>query len=142
MHNRMLQPYEEPEELSLWPFGEWTRGLFPSVRGAMSSSELSVWEEKDDVVVEAPLPGIKPNEVDLNFEKGTLTIRASRKEEKEDKDKKYFHKSSSSFVYRLTVPGELDDSVEPEANLNDGVLQVRFKKQQRTLPKKINVKQK
>jgi HSP20 family protein len=139
MHNKMMQPYE-PEELSLWPFGEWSRGLFPSVRGSISSPELSVWEEKDQVVVRAPLPGISPQEVELNFEKGTLTIRAESKEEKEDKDKKYFHKSSSSYVYRISVPGELDDSIEPEANLDKGMLFVRFKKQQRTTPKKIQVK--
>lgn len=139
MPNRMLQPYE-PEEMSLWPFSELSRGLFPSFRGTISSSDLSVWEDKEDVVVEAPLPGIKPGEVDLNYEKGTLTIRAERKEEKEDKEKKYFHKSASSFVYRLTVPGELDETIEPEAKMSEGVLQVRFKKQKRSLPKKIHVK--
>lgn len=139
MNRGMLQPYE-PEELSLWPFTEWTRGTFPSFRGMISSTDLSVWEEKEDVVVEAPLPGIKPEEVELNFEKGTLTIRADRKEESEDKNKKYFHKSSSSFVYRLTIPGELDESVEPEAKLSDGILKIRFKKQKKTLPKKIHVK--
>ena len=140
MPNRMLQPYE-PEEMSLWPFSEWSRGgLFPSFRGMISSTDLSVWEEKEDVVVEAPLPGIKPEEVEINFEKGTLTIRAERKEEKEDKEKKYFHKSASSFVYRLSIPGEIDDSIEPEAKLNEGVLQIRFKKQKRSLPKKIHVK--
>ncbi len=141
MPNRMMQPYE-PEELSLWPWeGPFSRSFFPSLRNLIPSTELSVWEEKDDVVVEAGLPGIKAGEVDLSFEKGVLTIRAERKEEKEEKERKYFQKSSSTFVYRLSVPGELDETVEPKANLSNGVLQVRFKKQKRSVPKKINVQE-
>jgi HSP20 family protein len=139
MPGKMMQPYE-PEEMTFWPFSEWTRGLLPSARGMISSTDLSVWEDKEHVVVEAPLPGIKPEDVELNFEKGMLTIRAERKEEKEEKEKKYYHKSSSSFVYRLTVPGELDETAEPEAKLTNGVLHVCFKKQKRLAPKKITVK--
>jgi HSP20 family protein len=139
MPGKMMQPYEQQDELALWPFSEWTRSLFPSFRGTISSTDLSVWEDKEDVVIEAPLPGIKPEEVELNYEKGILTISADKKEEKEEKDKKYYHKSSSSFVYHLSVPGELDESTEPQAKLTNGVLQVLFKKQKRTTPKKIQV---
>ena len=137
----MLQPFE-PEESS-WALEEWpfTRSLFPSMRQFFPTSGLSVWEEKDEVVVETALPGIKTGEVELTFERGVLTVHAQKKEEKESKDRKYFQKSSSSFLYRLNVPGELDETEEPQAKLNDGVLTVRFKKHKRATPRKINIQE-
>jgi HSP20 family protein len=138
MPEHMMQQYE-PEEASLaWPFSEWP--FHPLSRHFLPSSGLSVWEEKDNVVVEAALPGIGPGEAELTYERGILTIRGNKKEEKQDKERKYYQKSSSSFVYRLSVPGELDETAEPEAKLTDGVLQVRFKKHHRAAPRKINVK--
>ena len=141
MPNRDMQPYEQEENL-FWPISEWPllRGFTPAFRGSLSGSELSVWEEKDHVIVEAPLPGITSDGVDLTFERGVLTIRGQKDDEKEDKDRKYFHKSSSSFVYRLAVPGEIDETADPEAKLEHGVLRVSFKKHKRAVPRKINVK--
>lgn len=130
----MLQPFESEE--SLWPFHH----NWPIMKGLLqSSNDISIWEDKDAVVVETALPGVSKENVELIYEKGVLTVRGEKKEEKQDKDRKYYQKSSSSFVYRLSVPGEIDDSVEPEAKLNNGVLQIRFKKHLRSQPRKINV---
>ena len=142
MPSHEMQPYEHEESL-FWPMSsEWPflRGFMPAFRNPIAGSDLSVWEEKDHVIVEAPVPGIGSDDVDLTFERGVLTIRGQKKEEKEDKDRKYFHKSSSSFVYRLTVPGEIDETAEPEAKLDNGILRVSFKKHKRAMPRKINVK--
>lgn len=137
--SRMLQPYE-PEESS-WALEEWpfTRALFPSMHHFLPSSGVSIWEEKDEVIVETSLPGIRSGEVELTFERGVLTVRAQKKEE--SKDRKYFQKSSSSFLYRLTVPGELDETAEPQAKLADGMLVVRFKKHKKATPRKINIQE-
>ena len=101
--------------------------------------EVTVWEEPNEVVVEAAAPGISPENVEMNFTKGVLTIRAEKKEEKADEKKKFYQRSNASYVYRLTVPGEIDEKVEPKAQLKDGMLQVRFKKNERSVPKKIHV---
>lgn len=141
MPNQMMQPYEHED--AFWPLSEWplTRALLPAFRGGgLPLSGLSIWEEQDFVLVEAALPGIRPGEVELTVERGVLTIRAERKEEKEEKERKYFQKASSSFVYRLSVPGELDEVADPEASLANGVLRVRFKKHKRSMPRKIAVK--
>ena len=141
MPSHEMRPYEQEENL-FWPMGEWPifQGYMPALKSSFTGSDLSVWEEKDHVIVEAPLPGISADGVDLTFERGVLTIRGQKKEEKEDKDRKYFHRSSSSFVYRLNIPGEIDDTAEPEAKLENGVLRISFKKHKRAVPRKINVK--
>jgi len=94
------------------------------------ASDLSICEdqEKNAIIVEAALPGVNKEDVDITFEKGVLTIRASTREKEEDKKRKYFRKRNSSFMYRMTVPGNIDESQEPKANLSNGVMYVEFKK--------------
>ena len=57
MPSHEMQPYEH-EEGSFWPMSDWPfiRGFMPSMRGVFPSSDLSVWEEKDHVMVEARAP--------------------------------------------------------------------------------------
>ena len=83
MPRHELQPYEQ-EEHPFWSLAEWPfmRTFMPSMRGFFPSSDVSVWEEKDHVMVEAPLPGIAAGDVELTFERGLLTIRGQKKEEK------------------------------------------------------------
>ena len=130
-----MQPYEERESL-LWPFREF----FPSMKSFAQSTGISMWEEEGDIVVEAALPGIDKGEIDLTFERGVLTICAQKTEKTEDKNRKYYQKSERSFMYTTHIPGELDENIEPQANLENGILQIRFKKHKRTAPRKIEVK--
>jgi len=131
-------PAKRYEEEEFWPFGEWSRQLFPSL-GAQPSG-ISMWEEENHVATEVALPGIKKEEIDVSFEHGLLTICAQKKEEKEDKSRKYYQKAERSFVYKLTVPGELDEHAQPEASLKNGQLQIRFKKKQKAAPRTIEIR--
>ncbi len=100
---------------------------------------LDVYETKDEVVVKAAVAGVDPDKVEVTFEKGVLTITGSEEiEEKEDK--KFYRKSSRSYSYRVAVPGTLDLSSEPSAEVKNGVIAVSFKKAEEAKPKKISVK--
>ena len=103
-------------------------------------SGLSVYEDKDSVYVEAALPGLKAEEIEMTFEKGILWIKAEKKEEIEDKSKKFYRKATSNFSYRVAVPGDVDENREPEAVYSDGMLQVIFSKSKKNEPKKIQIK--
>lgn len=91
-----------------------------------SPSGLSVSEDDRHIYIEASLPGIRPDEIDMNFEKGILWIKAEKKDEIADKKKKYYRKALTSFSYRIAVPGEIDDSKQPEAICKNGILTVTF----------------
>lgn len=103
-------------------------------------SNVAIWEEPKEVIVEAAAPGMAPDDIEMHFSKGILTIRGQRKEEKSDEKKKFYQHSDSNFVYSLTIPGEVDEKLEPTAELKEGILKVRFKKKANTAPKKIPVK--
>ncbi len=102
------------------------------------SNGLSVSEDEDKVYVSAALPGVDPKEIEVTFDKGYLWVKGEVGEE--EGSKKYYRKASSSFSYRVAVPGELDQNVEPQATYKNGVMAVQFSKVPKTPPKKITVK--
>lgn len=101
---------------------------------------LSVSEDEKHVFVEAAVPGVDPKAIEITFDKGMLWIKGEGRQEDEDKKKKYYRRASSSFSYRLAVPGELDQNNEPEADIKHGIVKVTFAKAPQAQPKKIQVK--
>jgi len=101
-------------------------------------SGLTVSEDKSNVYVEAAVPGINPDEVEITYDKGMLWIRAQGQEE--EKEKKYYRKATSSFSYQVAIPGNIDEKSEPEAVCKNGMMKVTFKKVPETKPKKITIK--
>lgn len=108
----------------------------------VSSNGLSISEDENNVFVEAALPGIEPKDVEITFQDGYLWIHGESKEEEKDKAKKYYRHSSKSFSYRVAVPGEINEDVEPEASSKNGIMMVTFAKSPKKQPKKIQIKAK
>lgn len=98
---------------------------------------LQISEDDTHVFIEASLPGLNENEIDITYEKGNLMIRGEKKETEEDKKKKFYRRSSRSFVYQMAVPGNIDDAVEPKAEFLNGVAKITFQKKKKDLPKRI-----
>ena len=107
-----------------------------------SDNGLSISEDDNNVYVEAAMPGIKAEDVEITFDKGMLWIKGESNETEEDKKKKYYQKSSSVFSYRVSVPGDIDMSKDPEAVCENGVMKISFTKSPESKPKKISVKSK
>lgn len=134
------------------PYHVWS---FPSVRFPFSffedegegllqhfeeSSGLSVSEDEKNVYIEASVPGIRPEEIEISYEKGILWIKAMKKEETEDKKRKFYRKATSSFSYRVALPSNVEEGKQPEANCKNGILKVTFSKKKKSEAKKIPVK--
>lgn len=103
-------------------------------------SGLSLSEDDKNIYVEADLPGLQAEDIELSFDKGVLMVRGSRSEEEKGKKKKYYRKASSSFFYRVNLPDQINESKEPEATYKNGVLLVTFAKAAGIVPKKIPIK--
>lgn len=122
---------------SRWP-SFWDDDDFPLMSNF--SNNIDLYETDSEVVVKANVAGVTSDDVDVTFEKGVLWIRAHRAEKEEDKKNKYFSKSSWEYSYKVSVPGMLDNSKEPEVELKDGMLTVVFTKAEASKPKKLMVK--
>lgn len=123
MPNRLPSIFEEDDWASFLP-----------------SSGLTISEDESKVYVEAAVPGLNPDDIEVTFDKGILWIRGSALEKEEDKHRKFYRRASSSFSYRVAVPGEIDDSAEPDAVYSNGVMRITFNKMPQTEPKKIAVR--
>lgn len=99
-----------------WGFCREIRGWNPSV---------DLYEAEDAFVLEADLPGVKPDDVDIQIEDHSLVLRGSRSLE-ESQVHGQFHtmeRSSGQFVRRIELPRSVDkDGIQAE--FHDGVLRV------------------
>lgn len=141
--NNKLSPKLVPRSFWSFPTMRFPFSLFDEeeegwLQEFSDASGLSVSEDDHCVFVEAALPGIKPEEIETTFDKGVLWIKAERKED--DKGRKFYRRAVSAFSYRIAVPGNIDESRQPEATCRDGVLTIVFPKTQKVQPKKIPVK--
>lgn len=106
----------------------------------LPSSGLTVSEDEKKVFVEAAMPGLDGDNIEVTFDKGVLWIRGNASEQEEDKAKKFYRKASSSFSYRVMVPGKIDESQEPDTVYKNGIVKVTFNKIPETQPKKLTVR--
>jgi HSP20 family protein len=103
-----------------------------------TSSHLDVYEEGDDVVVQAAVPGVDPDKIDVSFEDGRLWIKAEATRDEEKKH--YYLKGRVAYNYNVTVPNVDPDGEPYEALTEDGILKVKFRKAKEKEAKKVKVK--
>lgn len=121
---------------NIW--GDFSADLGELVGGEQTGLTLS--EDKENIHVEAAMPGLKASDIEVHLEKGILRIRGERQNEEQDKDKKFYRRASSSFSYNLMLPANIDESLEPKATYQDGIMKITFKKTKSQQGKKIKVK--
>lgn len=100
---------------------------------------ISLYEDDKNIVAEAALPGLSINEIDVSIDQGILRIQGERKTE-DLTNKKVHCTATSSYSYRITLPKQIDEKVEPKATYKDGILKLTFSKASQAQTKKINIK--
>jgi HSP20 family protein len=110
--------------------------------GDAGNLALDVRTTKDALVVEAALPGVKPEDVDITIENGTLAIRgetsAERHEDGDDGRWLVREISRGSFVRTVSLPNGLEAD-KAEATFENGVLSLRIPKAEQVKPKQIRI---
>jgi HSP20 family protein len=105
------------------------------------SPAIDVAVEKDNVIVNADLPGLTKDDVSVTLQDNYLTIRGEKKHETEQKEANCFlsERIYGSFTRTIELPMAVDAS-KIEARFKDGVLQVTLPKTEDAKPKQIEVK--
>lgn len=102
-----------------------------------------VYETDDSVVVEMSVPGIKPEDININVTGDTLTVSGETKTEQEENDKKrhYYQKQLryGSFAQTVSLPSSVDAD-KADANFEHGVLRISLPKSEAAKPKRIEIK--
>lgn len=103
---------------------------------------LNVYEEDGKVFVQASVPGIPAEEVEVTYEDGVLTVSGSDEEKEVEKKKnRIVHKMEkiSSFRYTTVLPRPVEEKTI-EAKVENGVVTISAAIAEAAKPKKIAVK--
>jgi HSP20 family protein len=101
---------------------------------------LDVYEDKENFIVKAELPGMKREDIDVSLHGGALSISGERKSETKHEDAEVHRteRFSGRFQRTVTLPAVVAaDKVK--AQYKDGVLTVTLPKTEEAKPKQIDV---
>ena len=100
-----------------------------------------MYENDDEVIVKAELPGLSADDVDINISGNVLTIEGEFRAEDEGKrgNVHFRERRYGSFRRAFTLPGYID-AEKSEAEFENGVLTIRLPKREEARPKRIPVR--
>ena len=126
------QMLDEPRWFSRWepislapldmfrPWGEW----FPG-----DNLAIDLYEEDDQLIVQAALPGVRQEDVEVEERDGILTIRAKREADEARQGHGWYVRERRYGTWQRSVRLPMSVNVErAEAVLKDGVLSVSLPK--------------
>lgn len=119
-------------------------GIAPSRRESMQTlwaPPVDVREDKDNFYVEVELPGMKKEEINLEFTNNVLLIKGERKFERKEESENYhfMERSYGSFYRSLSLPRSVDGE-KITAEYKDGLLKIVVPKKEEVKPKKVEIK--
>jgi HSP20 family protein len=132
---QLSQLREEVNRLFESPFGGLTQGF------NTWAPAVDLYEEKDNVIVKAELPGMKKDDIDVSLHAGTLTISGERKVELEEGKKGDTYRSErffGRFQRSVMLPTTVDET-KVNAAYKDGILTITLPKSDEAKPKQIEV---
>src|SRR5262249_52743236 len=127
--NRLERLFDRFFDDSFFNFGlapEWS-----------ASVPVSLWEDEGHVTIEAELPGLTDQDVEVTVHNGMLFIRGERKEEA--RNYLYNGRKWGRFERVIRLP-EAVDAENVQAELTNGILRVALPKSPEAKPKKIALK--
>jgi HSP20 family protein len=135
--DRMERMFED-----FWPS---RRGRTFDWRGSsletFAAPAIDVYEEGDEIVVKAEIPGARKDEIEVNVTDSTLTISGEKERKEEVRDDRYFRSERTYGAFSRSV--ELPSEVRPDkarASFTDGVLEIRLQKSDDAKKKAVKLK--
>lgn len=101
---------------------------------------IDAYQNDDEVVVKAPIAGVKPEELEISITDEVVTIKGERKEQQEITRDNYFCQEcywggfSRSYVLPVAV-----DSEQAQASLKNGILTIHIPKQEKTKTRVLKI---
>jgi HSP20 family protein len=119
--------FDKPFGIDLGPSG---RGVFPPV---------NVFADRDGYVVKLEVPGIAPEDVNIEAEGRTLTVSGKRTDGPQEGSFHRRERGYGQFSRSLQLPADLD-ATRAEATYVHGILTVRIPKKDEAKPRQISIK--
>jgi HSP20 family protein len=111
------------------------------VPGAPAYPAVNIWANEDGQIVTAEMPGVNPDDIELNVSADTLTLSGERTSQPigDDVQVHRAERAFGKFVRKIQLPFMVDPQ-KVKASFTDGVLQINLPRAEADKPKKISVK--
>ncbi len=130
MSDTLVKTEEQPAEVATV---ERTRS------GQTYRPRFDIWESEEELTLYGDLPGVAPENLDIQFENRELTIHGKVERRHADINFLYGEYGIGDF-YRTFTVGEAIDSEKISAELKNGVLTLHLPKAESVKPRRIEVK--
>ena len=145
MYRRFRRPsiWQEMDQLQR----EMNRLFDTSNRGQVFSAPsypaINIWTNDDGQLISAEMPGVHPDDIDIDVTGDALSISGERKPDKVAEEARYHRRERSygSFSRTIQLPFMVDTN-KVEANFKNGVLMINLPRAEADKPKKITIKSK
>jgi len=103
---------------------------------------VDVYQTDSSIVIQAPIAGVKKEELDISIENDVITIKGNREAPPETEEKNYFYQECywGPFSREIILPSEGDPS-RATAEMKEGVLTLKIPRIQREKVRKIKIKE-
>jgi HSP20 family protein len=108
--------------------------------GRTWAPRADIYETQEQVVIQLDMPGVQADQIEVQCDKGMLSIKGERPFSGKVPQRQYYRVENvyGPFERYFEIPRALDvESVE--ANVQDGVLTLKFPKKEEAKPKKITI---
>ena len=115
-------------------------GRFADDGGADWMPAVDITEQKDRFVLQADLPGVARDAIDIRMDDGVLTITGERSRESDEEFEgvRRFERSTGKFLRRFTLP-DTADAENITARSENGILEVSIPKRPEVQARRINI---
>jgi len=111
----------------------------PAAMFGEKAPNVNLIDRDNEVVIEAELPGVSKDDVDVSISENTVTIKAETRREEEKEEGEYHKREISTGYYSRTLPLPATvESEEAKAEFADGVLTLTLPKSEQS--KRISIK--
>jgi HSP20 family protein len=102
---------------------------------------IDVYQTPDEIVIESPIAGVDPGDLDINVTNDSVTIKGKRKRSREIEERDYLYQECfwGKFSRSVILPQEIDPE-KASVTFKNGVLKIRLPKLNRKKVKKLKVK--
>jgi HSP20 family protein len=134
--SRAISPFETMEkwfeEAFRRPFPLMGPSWWPRFKETITEEvmpSIDIFEEGDNVVVKAEVPGIKKEDLDISVTDNTVSISGEKKKEEKVERKNYYREERSygSFTRSFRLPTEVQTD-KAKASFKEGILEIRIPK--------------
>lgn len=144
-----LTPYRKNENLGRVENGLWDferlfdeflgDSFFPDFYGNSRQMKVDIKENEKEFVVEAELPGINKEDINISLNDNYLTISVDKKEQIDEEKDNFIRKERKQFSMKRSFYVDNVDNENIDAKYNNGILSITLGKKEITKSQKQNI---